>query len=111
MEVIKPLFIMCICTVLKSALKAALPTGRIRQQQWRIHDPTPKGPNGEKGLLPDFSMYTRPLSPDEWIIFQHEERSFRRSLDTKRLETGHNFVFTGETPDKWIKIIRILNGL
>ena len=37
--------------------------------------------------------------------------SFRKSLDTKRLEEKQSFVFSGESPEKWIKIIRILCGL
>ena len=101
---------MCIIT-LKLALKAALPTGRIRQQSWRIHDPTPKTQMAAGSPWPDFAKYTRLLSPDEWTLFQHKERMFRKSLDTKRLEEKRSFIFSGKSPEKWIKIIRILCGL
>ena len=99
------LFAMCISITLKLVLKSALLTGRIRQQSWRIHDPMPKAQMAAG--MSDFSVYTRPMFPDKWTLFQHEKRMFRKSLDTKRLEEKLSFVFSGETSDQWIKIIRI----
>ena len=101
---------MCIIS-LKLALKAALLTGRIRQQSWRVHDMRPKTQIAAGSPWPDFAEYTRLLSPDEWTLFQHEDRMFRKSLDTKRLEEKQSFVFSGESPENWIRIIRILCGL
>lgn len=95
---------MCVCAVVKSALKAALPTSRIRQQRWCIHDPTPKSPNGDEILWPDFSTYIRSLSPDEWTRFQH------KVWTQNNLKRGGPCLHW-ETPDKWIKFAHNLNGL
>lgn len=35
---------------------------------------------------------------------------YATTLDTKHPEDKHNFLFSGEMPTKWIKLIRILNG-
>lgn len=68
-----------------------------------------KHPAGEN--YTDFLTTVRTLGQDEWILFQNQERAFRKTLDTKHLEDKHNFLFSGETPTKWIRLIRILNGV
>ena len=103
---------MCLIAVIKSAFKAALFTGRIYQQRrWCVFDPTPEHPAGTDRSWTNFSNYTRPLSADEWTLFQNEERNYRKTLDTKRFEDRQSFAFSGEKPAKWIKLICILNGL
>ena len=76
-----------------------------------MFDPTPEHPAGTDRSWTNFSNYTRPLSADEWTLFQNEERNYRKTLDTKRFEDRQSFAFSGEKPAKWIKLICILNGL
>ncbi|KAK0132961.1 Peptidyl-prolyl cis-trans isomerase FKBP7 [Merluccius polli] len=99
----------CPATV-KCAFKDALRTGRIYKQRWTVHDPVPQHPTG--GDLSYLGFPTAGvLDQDEWIIFQNRERAFRKTLDTKHLEDKHHFNFSGDAPTKWIKLIRILNGV
>ncbi len=59
----------------------------------------------------DFSSLVRALGQDEWISFQNQEQVWKKTLDSKHFEDRLNFVFSGETSTKWIKLICILNGV
>ncbi len=92
--------------------KDALHTGRIYKQTWTIHDAVPKHHSAyNNSTNTDFSSLVRALGQDEWISFQNQEKVWRKMLASKHFEDRLNFVFSGETPTKWIKLICILNGV
>ena len=55
MQLTRLLFAMCLIAVIRLAVKADLSTGRIYQQRWCVHDPTPQHPAGREGTWPNFS--------------------------------------------------------
>ncbi|CAB1421407.1 unnamed protein product [Pleuronectes platessa] len=78
---------MCLVTVLRSAYKQALISGRIYKQQPRkTHDPVPQPSPGGQDFPMDYNNYMRQLQHHEWAMFEVHERHFRRSLDTKQLQ-------------------------
>ncbi len=103
---------MCLITTIKSVFKDALHTGRIYKQTWTIHDAVPKHHSAyNNSTNTDFLSLVRALGQDEWNSFQNQEKVWRKTLDSKHFEDRLNFVFSGETPTKWIKLICILNGV
>ncbi len=104
---------MCLTIWLKSALRAALKTGKIYKQTWYIHDPTIYLQAGDRmpGTVGDFAEYVLPLFDRDWARFQVKEREFREIMDTKLLDDKQRIAFTGKDPTCWIKLFSILNGL
>ncbi len=103
---------MCLITTIKSVFKDALHTGRIYKQTWTIHDAVPKHHSAyNNSTNTDFLSLVRALGQDEWEFISKSRKSWRKTLDSKHFEDRLNFVFSGETPTKWIKLICILNGV
>ena len=100
---------MCLVTVIRSAYKQALISGRIYKQQPRqTHDPVPQPSPGGQDFPVDYNNYMRQLQCHEWAMFEVHERHFRRSLDTKQL---HNYFACSGNPKKWTKVASILIGV
>lgn len=104
---------MCLVSTLKFATKAALRSGKIHNIGWRIHDPTNVCPEGNHlyTTWANFEHYNRPLSDQEWMSFQAQEREFRKTLDVKLINDRQTIRFIGNNPRHWTKLITILCGV
>lgn len=70
-EMFSVMIIMCLVVTLRSALKIALKTRRVRQHTSAIYEPTTSlMPGVETDISSEFGEYRRPLTNYKWTKFQ-----------------------------------------